>query len=98
MIHSLKKILLLSKKRPRTHMSHINFLENDVLLQICQKKLQRVLAYCDFWAWRKIALAKFCTSQISLLQFALCEFWAIYFIMPNPSASPKTKLAAFKIF
>ena len=31
---------------------------------------------CDFWKWEKVALAKFCISQI----FGLCNFFAIYFI------------------
>ena len=46
------------------------------------KYIQRVLALCDFWFWEKITLAKYLPYAIfgyfiSLLRFALCEFWAI---------------------
>ena len=48
------------------------------------KYIQRVLALCHFWFWEKITLAKYLPYAIfgyfiSLLRFALCEFWSILF-------------------
>ena len=46
---------------------------------------------------RLLGLEKSRISQISLLQFALCEFWAIYFISAIFWAKNSQKIALMKL-